>query len=577
MSKQAASLPVPSATQPVTWLYMAVIVLAQMQMAFNVNAIPVSIGPIVEELNVSATSVGTALVFYSLFVAAFVMVGAKLGKMFGERLVFQVTALLHGGAMALMALSQDAGMMNTAQALAGLAAAALVPTLVVLTAANYSGPQKAQALGILAATPALSGALAFFVAGFLGTYLSWRYSFGLLAFVSILVFLLSFRLKPVPRQSGVKIDAVGVALSAIAVILISFGFNNLNAWGIVLANSNAPFNILGLSPALIFLVFGLLLFQAFFAWSHLIAEVGRMPLLSLEVLDSPKERATIVCLLVIGALGPAVNFLIPLFIQIVQGRTTMQTAIAVVPYTLAIAASAIFIVRFYGRLTPRRIAVVAFALVAGGLTLLSFVVGNNWGTLMVILGLLLVGLGEGSLLTLLFNVMVSSSPKELAGDVGALRGVANNLSTALGTAFAGVVAVGLLSLFITNAVGQSDLPRSLQRQVNLDNVNFVSNDQLEEVLSQTTATDEQVAQAVAINETARLRALRASFLILGAIALLAIFPSFGLPDYLPDDAPAPATAPSKASSRKDKRRQTIAGRAGQNSRRGGSGGKQIQP
>ncbi len=64
MSKQAASLPVPSATQQVSWLYMAVIVLAQMQMAFNVNAIPVSIGPIVEELNVSATSVGTALVFY---------------------------------------------------------------------------------------------------------------------------------------------------------------------------------------------------------------------------------------------------------------------------------------------------------------------------------------------------------------------------------------------------------------------------------------------------------------------------------------------------------------------------------
>ena len=556
---------------------MVVIVLAQMQMAFNVNAIPVSIGPIVDELNVPATSVGTALVFYSLFVAAFVMVGAKFGKMFGARLVFQVTALLHGGAMAIMALSQNASMMNMAQSLAGLAAAALVPTLVVLIAANYSGPQKSQALGILAATPALSGALAFFVAGVLGTYLSWRYSFGLLTFMSIFVFLLSFRLKPVPRQSGVKIDAVGVALSAIAIILISFGFNNLNAWGIVLASNNAPFNILGLSPALLFLVFGLMLFQAFFAWSHLRAETGRMPLLSLEVLESPKERATIVCLLVISALGPAVNFLIPLFIQIVQGRTTMQTAIAVVPYTLAIAASAIFIVRMYDRLTPRRIAIVAFALVAGGLTLLSFVVGSNWGTAMVILGLLIVGLGEGSLLTLLFNVMVTSSPKELAGDVGALRGVANNLSTALGTAFAGVVAVGLLSLFITNAVGQSDLPRSLQRQVNLDNVNFVSNDQLEEVLSQTTATDTQIEQAVAINETARLRALRASFLILGAIALLAIFPSFGLPDYLPDDAPAPATAPSKASSRKDKRRQTIAGRAGQNSRRGGGGGKQIQP
>lgn len=519
---------------------MGVIVLAQMQMAFNVNAIPVSIGPIVDELNVSSTAVGTALVVYSLFVAAFVMLGAKIGKIFGERLVFQVTVLLHGLAMGMMAISQDATTMNAAQALAGIAAAALVPTLVVLIAANYSGPQKSQALGILAATPALSGALAFFIAGFLGTYLSWRYSFGLLTFVSIVVFLLSFRLNPVPRQSGIKIDGIGVALSAIAVILISFGFNNLNSWGIVLASDAAPFNLVGLSPALMFVVFGLMLFQAFFAWSHQRAELGKEPLLSLEVLDSPRERATIVCLLVIGALGPAVNFLIPLFIQIVQGRTSMQTAIAVIPYTLAIATSAIFIVRFYERMTPRRIGVIAFSLVAGGLILLSFVVGNNWGTAMVIFGLLIVGFGEGSLLTLLFNVMVTSSPKSLAGDVGALRGVANNLSTALGTAFVGVVAVGLLSLFILSDVAQSSLPLSLQSQVNLDNVNFISNDQLDDVMAQTSATPEQVVEAVSINETARLRALRASFLILGALALLAIFPAMGLPDYSPGDEPPPA-------------------------------------
>ena len=552
MSEKTAHNP-SNATPYVTWLYMGIIVLAQMQMAFNVNAIPVSIGPIVEELNVPSTAVGTALVVYSLFVAAFVMLGAKLGKIFGERLVFQVTVLLHGLAMGLMAISQDATMMNAAQALAGIAAAALVPTLVVLIAANYHGDQKSQALGILAATPALSGALAFFVAGFLGTYLSWRYSFGILAFLSIIVFLLSFRLKPIPRQSDIKIDAIGVILSAIAVILISFGFNNLNSWGLVLASPNAPFNLVGLSPALLFLVGGLLLFQTFFAWSHQRAELGKEPLLSLEVLDSPKERATIVCLLIIGALGPAVNFLIPLFIQIVQGRTTMQTAIAAVPYTLAIATSAIFVVRIYGRMTPRRIAVIAFTLVAIGLTLLSFVVGNNWGTGMVIFGLLMVGLGEGALLTLLFNVMVTSSPKSLAGDVGALRGVANNLSTALGTAFAGVVAVSLLSMFVMGAIDQSSLPRSLVRQVNLDNVNFISNDQLDDVMAQTTATPEQVTQAVEINETARLRSLRASFLILGALALLAIFPAMGLPDYSPGDEPpveAPVEKPKRRSRKK---------------------------
>ena len=72
----------------------------------------------------------------------------------------------------------------------------------------------------------------------------------------------------------------------------------------------------------------------------------------------------------------------------------------------------------------------------------------------VILGLIIVGLGEGTMLTLLFNVLVSSSPKEYAGDVGALRGVVNNVSSALGAAFAGVVAVSLLAVVVTSALNR---------------------------------------------------------------------------------------------------------------------------
>lgn len=536
----------------VSWLALVVIVLAQMQMAFNVNAIPVSVGPIVEDLNTVASSVGTALVVYSLFVAAFVMVGAKLGKMFGARLVFQITVLLHGAAMAIMALSPSTQWVNLAQTLAGLAAAALVPTLVVLIAANYHGSQQAQALGILAGTPAMSGALAFFIAGYLGTAFSWRYSFGLLFFLSLAVFALSFRLQPVPKQAGVKIDFIGALLSALAVILISLGFNNLTNWGIVLARPDAPISILGLSPAPVMIVIGLMLFQAFFAWSHQRVALNKKPLLALEVLDSPQERSAIIALLVIGALGPAVNFLIPLYIQIVQGRTSLFTAVAVIPYTVAIATAAILIVRSYNRLTPRQIAVVAFVLVASGLTLLAFTIRNEWSTPVVILGLIIVGLGEGSLLTLLFNVLVSASPKELAGDVGALRGVANNLSTALGTAFASVVAVGLLSLIAASSLAQSSLPSALRVQINLDNVDFVTNEQLAEVLTETTtATPDEVDQAILINIEARLRALKVSFLILAGFALLAIFPALGLPDYKPGEIPE--EAPPKPSRRKRKK------------------------
>jgi len=519
------------------WLALIVIVLAQIQMSFNVNALPVLIGPIVDGLNTPATSVATALVIYSLAVAGLVMVGAKVGRLLGERPVFQAGVILHAVAMGMMAFSTDARMMNYAQAVAGLAAVAIVPTLVVLVAANYQGREQAFALGAIAGAAPIAGALAFFIAGFLGATLGWRYSFGILCFLAAAVVIVSFRLKPVPRQPGVRIDVVGAVLAAVAIALISFGFNNLNVWGLVLAKPAAPFSLVGLSPAPFMVVLGIVLAQAFFVWSRRRAAQGRTPLLSLEVLDSAYERAALVSLLIIGALGPAINFLIPLYIQVVQGRSTLFTAVAVVPYTLAIAGSAIFVVRTYDHLTPRQIAVASFVLFAGALVLLAFTIRNEWVTPVVVLGLVLAGLGEGALLTLMFNVLVAASPRELAGDVGALRGVANNLSTALGTAFASVVAVSLLGLIVTTNLNRSSIPDSLKTQVNLDNVNFVTNAHLKDVLSRTTATTHQVEEAVAIYQEARLRALRASFLILAGIALLAIFPASRLPKSIPDTSP----------------------------------------
>src|SRR5688500_7471758 len=78
------------------WLALIVLVLAQLQMGVNVNALPVSLGPISEDLDAPATAVATALVLYALFVAAFVMVGAKIGKLLGERLAFQLGVVAHG-------------------------------------------------------------------------------------------------------------------------------------------------------------------------------------------------------------------------------------------------------------------------------------------------------------------------------------------------------------------------------------------------------------------------------------------------------------------------------------------------
>jgi MFS family permease len=255
-------------------------------------------------------------------------------------------------------------------------------------------------------------------------------------------------------------------------------------------------------------------------------------LLALEVLDSPEEKNAVIAFLVAGSLGLAVGFLIPLDVQIIQGRTPLFTAVAILPYSIAIAVAGVASVRFYPRFAPCILGIASFILIAVGLVIVAFTLGRDWSTVPVILGLLLVGVGEGTLLTLLFNVLVSASPKRLAGDVGALRGVANNVSNALGAAFASVVAVGLLAMFLNSASGMARFPPELRAHVLFDDVDFVTNDKLKAALSASSATQEQIDEWVAVNEDARLRALRASFLIVAGISLFSIFSAARLPKYV---------------------------------------------
>jgi len=99
----------------------------------------------------------------------------------------------------------------------------------------------------------------------------------------------------------------GVVLAASAIVLISFGFNNLNGWGLALATANAPFDLLGLSAG------------AGHDHSRRRARAGvpdmtrrrqaagKTPLLALEVIDSPEERCAVYALFAVVALEAALN------------------------------------------------------------------------------------------------------------------------------------------------------------------------------------------------------------------------------------------------------------------------------
>lgn len=243
---------------------------------------------------------------------------------------------------------------------------------------------------------------------------------------------------------------------------------------------------------------------------------------------------------IVVSLEAALNFTVPLYIQIVQGRTPFDTSIAMMPFNLTVFVTATLVVRFYKRFAPRTIAVFSFILTTVALVWLALVVTNNWETLPTILGLFVFGVGQGALVTLVFNVLVTAAPKELAGDVGSIRGTTQNLASAVGTAMAGALLVTILGITVGQAVVNNvALPPSLVAQVDLNNANFVSNDNLREILSRTDATDSQIEAAVDINIEARLNALKTGLMILAALSAIAIIPASRLPKYVPHEIPDP--------------------------------------
>jgi MFS family permease len=539
MSAQSVSPAAAAATAPkASWLPLVVVVLTQIQASFAVNALTVSMQGITTDLNTPATTVGTAITAGTFAMAAFILLGAKIGAKFGTRRVFQIAILIHGVAMAAVALSVSPAMLFIAQATSGAVIALIAPALTVFIATNFKGAQQAQAIGLLAAAIPAAGVLALLIAGSFASSIGWRYSFALVVGLAVINLVLSFRLKPVAAQPGLVIDWVGAMLAAVAIILLSFGFSGLNSWGVLLATDAAPFDIAGVSPAPILVVLGLVLGQLFFVWVRK-RQVEKKPrIFALEVLATSAEKAVTICMATMLFVGTAANFLIPLYIQIVQGRTSLQTSIAIIPYTLSIFLSSTFVATLYSRFPPRQLARIGFIVVAVGLTILALTIRNEWEQFFVIVGLITLGLGQGSIVALVFNTLLSAAPKDLAGDVGAWRGLVHNLSGSVGIAVASVFAVGMLaSIIATSAADHPELPADLVSQVNLDNANFITNDQLADVLAQTTATPDQVAAAVAINEDARLRALNVSLLVLAGISLLAVVPAGRMPGRMKGDLP----------------------------------------
>ena len=87
---------------------MIAIALGQMIMSFNVASLPVALGGMVESFGVPPTTIATGIVAYSMLVAGFVMLGAKLVQRYGAARVFRAAVVVFCASQVLMTFSPTA-------------------------------------------------------------------------------------------------------------------------------------------------------------------------------------------------------------------------------------------------------------------------------------------------------------------------------------------------------------------------------------------------------------------------------------------------------------------------------------
>src|SRR3954451_25373478 len=204
------------------WLPMIILGMAQFVMVLDSSVMNVAISQIVDDLDTTIQGVQTAITLYTLVMAAFMLLGAKLGDILGRNRAFAIGLGIYGLGSLTTALSPNLAVLLLGwSGVEGIGAVLVIPAIAALTAATYEGKDRALAYALLGGIAAIAVAAGPLIGGWVTTNASWRYVFAGETVVVIVILLLRNK---IPRALSAArrphLDLVGVGLSSAGLGLV---------------------------------------------------------------------------------------------------------------------------------------------------------------------------------------------------------------------------------------------------------------------------------------------------------------------------------------------------------------------
>jgi MFS family permease len=534
------------------WIPMLILASAQFIMVLDSSVMNVAISQIVEDLDTTIQGVQTAITLYTLVMAAFMLLGAKLGDILGTNRAFALGLAIYGIGSLTTSLSPNLTVLLIGwSGVEGFGAVLVVPAIAALTAATYEGKDRALAYGLLGGIAAVAIALGPLIGGWVTTEFSWRYVFAAETVVVIGILLVRGQLARAPAAARrPQLDIWGVAISSAGLALIVFAILVSSSWGFVQPRNPPEINgteitPLGFSPVPFMLLAGLALLWAFAGWERRRARLGLDQLLDTTMLRISHLRAGLETLVGQQLVLMGTFFVIPVYLQVVLGFDAFETGKRLLPLSLSMLVFALLGPRIAARRSPRTVAQIGLVTVCIGAIVMLATLDVKLNDDGFKVALALIGAGAGLLASQLGNVIMSSVAPTQTGEAGGLQGTAQNLGSSLGTAIIGAVLLAALATGFSDRIADNpDVPATAQETITANSktgIDIVPVADVEKAGEEAGLTPEQ-AQAVADDYgDAQLDALR---LALGAVALAALL-SLAVTPRLPTSSLAEAAAPAE--------------------------------
>ena len=417
------------------WLALIVLCLGDLMIVLDGTIVNVALPSIRDDLGFTETSLAWVVNGYLLTFGGFLLLGGRLGDLFGQRRMFLIGIALFTAASLACGLAGTQGLLVAARAVQGLGGALVSAVALSLIMTLFTEPaERAKAMGIFGFVLSGGGTAGVLLGGVLTDLFSWHWIFLVNIPVGVLVYLLSLRLLPDVRGTAEgRVDVGGAVAVTGALMLAVFAIVNGNEAGWTSART---LGLLGAAAALL----------ALFIWIEARVPAPLMPLGLFRIRNV--SAANVVGVLMAAGLF-AWFFFSALYLQQILGYTPLEVGLAYLPSMVVWGGASLFSDRLVMRFGIRTPLVVGLALMAVGLVLFARtpVDGSLWD---VLPGTVAIGLGAGiGFNPILLAAMSGVAPTEY----GLASGVVN-------TSFMMGGALGLAVLASVAAARSDDLRSS---------------------------------------------------------------------------------------------------------------------